>query len=200
MAEKRKTIHMKQDRFVRKTLFSEKTIMAEQLASIDIDCGDGMTSEEIYDFHMKTGEKIHFTRGDMTEDSVPVIKFAYRSNVAYQYSKLASLSYTTSYDAVKARIDLVLAQYTEYGQALVQSKFGADCRFVIEPKFKDYFWQINYYLEKNGQKIGDLGTMSLCYLSKFDPDSGENEYAMTAELADEQEGKEIIQEDIADFS
>ncbi|MBR1855318.1 MAG: hypothetical protein IJ794_19615 [Lachnospiraceae bacterium] len=200
MAEKRKTIHMKQDRFVRKSLFSEKTIMAEQLASIDIDCGDGMTSEEIYDFHMKTGEKIHFTRGDMTEDSVPVIKFAYRSNVAYQYSKLASLSYTTSFEAVKARIDLVLAQYTEYGQALVQSKFGADCRFVIEPKFKDYFWQINYYLEKNGQKVGDLGTMSLCYLSKFDPDSGENEYAMTAELADEQEGKEIIQEDIADFS
>ena len=159
-----------------------------------------MTSEETYDFHMKTGEKIHFTRADMTEDSVPVIKFAYRSRVAYEYSKLGSLTYTSSFDAVKERIDLVLAHYAEYGQALVQSKFGADCRFVIEPKFKDYFWQIDYYLEKNGQRAGNLGTMSLCYLSRFDPDSGQHEYAMTAELADEQEGKEIIQEDIADFS
>ncbi|MBR1702449.1 MAG: hypothetical protein IJ716_10905 [Lachnospiraceae bacterium] len=200
MAEKRKTIHMKQDRFVRKSLFSEKTIMAEQLASIYIDCGDGMTSEETYDFHMKTGEKIHFTRGDMTEDSVPVIKFAYRSNVSYQYSKLGSLTYTNSFEAVKERIDLVMAQYMEYGQTLVQSKFGADCRFVIEPKFKDYFWQISYYLEKNGQKAGELGTMSLCYLSKFDPDSGEHEYAMTAELSDEEEGKEIIKDDIDDFA
>lgn len=199
MAEKRKTIHMKQDRFIRKSLFSEKTIIAEQLTSIYIDCGDGVTTEETYDFHLKTGEKIHFTKSDMTEDSVPVIKFAYRSNVAYQYSKLGSVTYSSSYEAVMERINLVVARYTEFGQSLVQNRFGMDCRFVIEPKFKDYFWQISYYLEKGGVKAGDLGIMSLCYLSKFDPDSGEREYAMTAEMTDEQEGKDIIQDDINDF-
>ncbi len=200
MAEKHKTIYMKQDRFVKKSLFSSKTIMAEQVASIEIDCGDGITSEEAYTFHMKAGEKIHFTKGEMTDDSVAVIKFAYLGKVAYQYSQLSSLTYTTSYDALKEKVDLALKHYQEYGQSLVESKFGAGCRFVIEPKFRDYFWQISYYLEKDGQRAGNLGMMSLCYLSKYDPDSGSNEYAMTAELSDESEGKETIKEDIEDFA
>lgn len=200
MAEKHKTIYMKQDRFVRKSLFSTKTIISDQVASIYIDCGDGVSTEEAYTFHMKAGEKIHFTKGEMTDDSVAVIKFAYLNKVAYQYSKLGGLSYTSSIEAVQERIEIILAEYGQYGQTLVQQKFGAEYQFRIEPKFKDYLWQINYYLEKDGQRTGDLGSMSLCYLSTFDPDSGAHEYAMTAELADIEEGKEIIKEDIDDYA
>ena len=197
MAEKHKTIYMKQDRFVKKSLFSQKTIMCDQVLSIDIDCGDGVSSKEAYTFHMSSGEQIHFTKEDMTEDSVSVLKFGSLNKIPYQCSQLSSLTYTPAFDVVQNRMNTVLVQYQEYGQQLVQSKFGADCNFVIEPKFKEYFWRINYYVEKNGQRIKELGTMSLGYLYVFDPAAGKYEYAMTAELANEEEGKETIRDDIA---
>ena len=201
MANKHKTIYMKQDRFVKKSLFSTKTIISDQVDQVFIQCGDGATVPEQYTITLNTGEKIQFDMDEMTEDSVPVVKFAYRSGVKYEYSARNDMVYVSSIQEANEKIESALAKYKEYGQALLQERFGQVYQFVINTKFKDYSWQIEYFLEKDGVKSNiAAGGMSLCYLSKYDPKAGMYEYALTPELTDEEEWKDTIREDIEEYS
>ena len=71
---KHKTILMKQDRFVKKSLFSTKTIISDQVDNVLIRCGDGLTQPEQYTITLNTGEKIQFDSEEMMEDSVAVCR------------------------------------------------------------------------------------------------------------------------------
>ena len=191
-----KKIEIKQDRFVKKSIFSAKTIMAVQVADIHINCDANVANMELYTFHLGSGEKIQFHSGEVTLDSVDVKKFACVNQIPYQYGFLKGVVYTDSIVEVRARVERAFPRYCEYGKELIKDKFGEEYDFLVEEKFKEYSWKFDYWLGKNGEKAAYLGRMNLSYLSKYDPKAGVYEYAMTPPLMDIQTGKDALQVDV----
>ena len=211
---------LESDRIIYGSFWSKKILSTGDITEIVIRSRIDGIGKDLYCFQMRSDE-VALEGKVMQKD---IMDFAFRNQIPYHIEYCAEsengagaeksvdrnpseidVEIVTSREEMFERIEKMLPLYREFGQQIVDERFGTEYRFVLEENYSDTMWKLDLWLEKDGKRVeldgwmsfmgtGFLEWMDLAALTQYDPMGVENVFSLYSELTEEAEWQDTIRE------